>query len=57
MELSAARLEQERGMFDAKAGVLKELIGALVERRVEAVRTGFTEVLGIYVEQGSALHG
>ena len=57
MELSAARLEQERGMFDAKAGVLKELIGALVERRVEAVRTGFIEVLGIYVEQAQHFMG
>lgn len=50
-EWGRQQLEAQAALFDAKAGVLKELIGALVEKRVDAVKTGFSEVLGIYAEQ------
>ena len=46
-------LEAQAALFDAKAGVLRDLIGALVEKRVDAVRSGFSEVLAIYAEQAT----
>ncbi len=51
VETNRQELEAQAALFEAKAGVLKGLIGALVEKRVDAVRSGFSEVLGLYVEQ------
>ncbi|MDV6333152.1 hypothetical protein [Asticcacaulis sp. 201] len=57
IELAIVRLEQERGIFDAKAGIMRDLIGALVEKRLEAVQGGFTEVLSLYAEQARHFMG
>lgn len=51
MEVSMHRLEQERGLFETKAGILKDLLHALIEKRLDAVKGGFTEVLALYAEQ------
>ncbi len=51
VESNRQQLEATTALFEAKAGVLKELIGALVERRVDAVKGGFSDVLGLYAEQ------
>ena len=51
MEMSMHRLEQERGLFETKAEILRDLVGALIEKRLDAVKSGFTEVLSLYAEQ------
>lgn len=51
LHATAARLEHERGIFEAKSGVMRDLIEALVEKRVAAVNDGFGEVLALYAEQ------
>lgn len=51
LHATAARLDHERGLFDTKAQVMRELISALIDRRVAAVKEGFSEVLGMYAEQ------
>lgn len=51
MQVSMHRLEQERGLFETKAGILRDLLGALIEKRLDAVKGGFTEVLALYAEQ------
>ena len=53
MEVSMHRLEQERGLFETKAGILRDLVGALIEKRIEAVKGGFTEVLSLYADQAN----
>ena len=50
-QINRQQVELMAGAFEAKADVLKELIGAVVEKRVDAVRSGFSEVLGLYAEQ------
>jgi hypothetical protein len=45
------QLSHERGMFDMKAGMVRDLIHALVEQRVDAVRHGFLDTLNMYAEQ------
>ncbi len=51
MDVSMQRLERECGLFEIKAGLLRDLAGALVEKRIDAVKQGFSEVLTLYVEQ------
>ena len=51
MEVSMHRLERECDLFELKAGLLRDLAAALIEKRLDAVKTGFTEVLGLYAEQ------
>jgi hypothetical protein len=50
-ESNRHQLEAQVALFEAKASVLRELIHALVEKRVDAVKDGFNEVLGMYAEQ------
>ncbi|MEI9994915.1 MAG: hypothetical protein WDM91_10000 [Rhizomicrobium sp.] len=50
---STARLAHERGLFEARAEVMKGLIDALIDKRVSAVRSGFSEVLQLYAEQAT----
>jgi uncharacterized protein YPO0396 len=51
LHATAARYEHERGVFETKSGVMRKLIEALIEKRVAAVKDGFSEVLGLYAEQ------
>lgn len=51
LHTTAARLEHERGIFEARANIVGKLVDALVEKRVSAVKTGFTEVLQLYADQ------
>ncbi len=53
LDVALHKLEHERGMFDAKAGLLRDMLGALVEHRVEAVKSGFEQVLAIYADQAN----
>ena len=45
------QLYHEETMFELKAGLMRDLIKALVEKRVDAVCMGFKEALGMYAEQ------
>jgi len=45
------QLYHEETMFELKAGLMRDLIKALVEKRVDAVCMGFKETLGMYAEQ------
>ena len=51
MQLSMSQLDQQRSLFETKAGILRDLLGALIEKRLDAVKGGFTEVLALYAEQ------
>lgn len=53
VELQAlqAQLSHDKEMFQAKAGLVQSLVEALITRRIEVVRGGFTEVLALYAEQ------
>jgi hypothetical protein len=46
-----AQLSHDKDMFEMKAGLLRDLIKALIEQRVDAVRQGFKETLAMYAEQ------
>jgi len=45
------QLYHEETMFELKAGLMRDLLKALVEKRVDAVCMGFKEALGMYAEQ------
>jgi hypothetical protein len=45
------QLSHEREMFGQKADLMRDFIKALIDRRVDAVRLGFTETLAMYAEQ------
>jgi hypothetical protein len=45
------QLYHEETMFQLKAGLMRDLIKALIEQRVDAVTQGFKDTLGIYAEQ------
>jgi uncharacterized protein YPO0396 len=51
LHATAARFEHERGLSETKSAVMRDLISALIEKRVAAVKDGFSEVLGMYAEQ------
>ncbi|MDI7774683.1 hypothetical protein [Asticcacaulis sp. EMRT-3] len=51
MAFAVEQLAHERGLFDTKAGIMRDLIGALVEKRIDAVKSGFDAVLSLYAEQ------
>ena len=50
-ESNRQQMKMALAMFETKAGVMRDLVGALVEKRVDAVRSGFSEVMAMYVEQ------
>lgn len=45
------QLSHEEAMFAMKADLTRDLIKALIDRRVDAVRHGFTETLAMYADQ------
>lgn len=50
-ENNRQQMQMALAMFETRAGLMRDLVGALVERRVEAVRSAFSEVMAMYVEQ------
>jgi len=50
-QMRGMELAHERQMFGMKAELMRALISALVEQRVDAVRQGFVEALSVYAEQ------
>ena len=47
----AMQLSHERQIFAMKADLMRDLISALIEQRVEAVTHAFSETLAVYAEQ------
>jgi hypothetical protein len=45
------QLSHEREMFGMKAGLMRDIIHALIDRRVDAVQQGFRDTLTMYAEQ------
>ncbi len=45
------RLSHEKDIFEIKTGLVRDLIHALIERRVDVVQQGFRDTLTIYAEQ------
>jgi len=45
------RLTHEKDVFEIKTGLVRDLIHALIERRVDVVQQGFRETLTMYAEQ------
>jgi hypothetical protein len=45
------QLSHDREMFDLKADLVRDLIKALIDGRIDAVRKGFTEALAVFSEQ------
>jgi hypothetical protein len=45
------RLSHEKDIFEIKTGLVRNLIHALIERRVDVVQQGFRDTLTIYAEQ------
>jgi hypothetical protein len=50
-QLQRTQLDHDRQLFGMKADLVRDLIEAVVEKRVDAVRKGFTNTLGMYAEQ------
>ena len=50
-ENNRQQMQMAVAMFETKADIMRDLLGALVERRVEAVKSGFSEVLALYADQ------
>ncbi len=50
-QLHRSQLHHDRQMFGMKAELVRDLVRAVVEKRVDAVRQGFTDTLGMYAEQ------
>jgi hypothetical protein len=50
-ETLAMQLSHERQIFSMKADLMRDLVKALIEQRVDAVRQGFVETLATYAEQ------
>jgi hypothetical protein len=50
-EVLDTELDHQRKMFGMKAGLVRDLIGALIEKRVDAIRESFEQVLTIYADQ------
>ena len=45
------QLSHNREIFPMQANLMRDMIHALIDRRVDAVRQGFVETLSIYAEQ------
>jgi len=45
------QMQMALAMFGARADMMRDLVGALIERRVEVVHSGFSEVMAMYAEQ------
>ena len=50
-EVLGTELDHKRKMFAMKADLVRDLISALIEQRVDAVRQSFEQVLTIYADQ------
>lgn len=46
-----AQLTLQKEIFEMKADLMRNLIHALIDRRIDAVRQGFLETLATYAEQ------
>ncbi len=53
-ESNRHQMQASLAMFEAKAGIMRDLVGALIEKRVDAVHSGFSEVMALYAEQARA---
>lgn len=45
------RLAHEKDIFEIKTGLVRNLIHALIEKRVDAVQQGFRDTLAMYADQ------
>ncbi len=51
LQALAMQLSAQRDMMDTQAELFRNLIHAMIERRVDAVREGFALTMGLYADQ------